>query len=260
MKRSTLPHLLWLVFLTAFPPLTSAQQQNNTPVWQDEFDGTLLDTAKWRHRAPGPRRDGVNVRDAVRLDGKGHLLFITSDEGGRYHTGMIGTQETFQTTYGYFECRVRLQRQPGYWSAFWLQSLKMNRGGDPDTSGAEIDIFEFLRIHPERIYHTIHWDGYGDRHKQAGVQPEIPGLDKGFHTFGLEWAPSEYIFYVDGNETWRTREAVSNSSEYMILSTEVGSWGGDIGRAALPDTFLVDYVRVYAHRPPGANRHTGSRQ
>ncbi len=32
---------------------------------------------------------------------------------------------------------------------------------------------------------------------------------------------------------------------YIKLSDEIGKWGGDIGKAKLPDEFLVDYVRVY---------------
>jgi hypothetical protein len=33
--------------------------------------------------------------------------------------------------------------------------------------------------------------------------------------------------------------------EYILISDEVGKWGGDTGKAKLPDQFLVDYVRVY---------------
>ena len=33
--------------------------------------------------------------------------------------------------------------------------------------------------------------------------------------------------------------------EYILLSDEIGKWGGDIEKAKLPDEFLVDYVRVY---------------
>jgi hypothetical protein len=33
--------------------------------------------------------------------------------------------------------------------------------------------------------------------------------------------------------------------EYLLLSDEVGDWGGDITKAKLPDEFQVDYVRVY---------------
>ena len=31
----------------------------------------------------------------------------------------------------------------------------------------------------------------------------------------------------------------------IILSLEVGKWAGDIEDATLPDSFTVDYVRVY---------------
>ncbi len=33
--------------------------------------------------------------------------------------------------------------------------------------------------------------------------------------------------------------------EHIKLTEEIGDWGGDIRKAALPDYFLVDYVRVY---------------
>jgi beta-glucanase (GH16 family) len=68
---------------------------------------------------------------------------------------------------------------------------------------------------------------------------------EGWHTFGLWWKPDEYIFYVDGKETWRTTTAVCQVPEYIKLSDEIGKWGGDISKAKLPDAFLVDYVRVY---------------
>jgi beta-glucanase (GH16 family) len=69
---------------------------------------------------------------------------------------------------------------------------------------------------------------------------------QGFHTFSLLWLPDEYVFYVDAKETWRTRAGgVCQAPLYIKLSDEVGSWGGDIRKAQLPDRFLVDYVRVY---------------
>jgi len=69
---------------------------------------------------------------------------------------------------------------------------------------------------------------------------------KGFHTFGLLWTPEEYVFYVDEKETWRTSAGgVCQVPLYLKLSDEVGSWGGDVSKAKLPDRFLVDYVRVY---------------
>jgi beta-glucanase (GH16 family) len=215
-------------------------------VWADEFDGTTLDRTKWVYRQLGPRRDAVNVKDTVSLDGKGTLVLTTRKEGDKYHTAMIATQGKFETTYGYFECRARLQTQLGHWSAFWLQSPTMGKEvGNPAESGTEVDIFEYLLKYGEKILHNIHWDGYGKDHQRAGTKVAIPGLGKGFHTFGLLWTAEEYVFYVDGKETWRTNKGISKRSEYIILSLEVGKWAGDIAKVNLPDDFLVDYVRVY---------------
>jgi beta-glucanase (GH16 family) len=226
------------------------------PVWSDEFDGTALDTTKWMYRGLGPRKGGVNVKEAVTLDGKGHLVITTTKVGDKYHTGMIATQGIYERAYGYFECRVKFQRSIGHWSAFWLQSPKLGQElGNTKTSGTEIDIFEYLRRYTNRMHHNLHWDGYGKHHKSKGKRLDIPGLGEGWHTVGLAWTKDEYVFYVDGKETWRTKEAVSGIPQYIILSAEVGKWAGDIAKAKLPDSVLFDYVRVYSERPLQGARH-----
>ncbi len=215
-------------------------------VWSDEFEGDELDASKWDYRGLGPRRDAINVKETVSLDGEGHLVLTTKRAGDAYHTAMIGTQGKFETTFGYFECRVKLQEQIGHWSAFWLQSPSLGEPlGDPQKAGTEIDIFEYLRKDGDRVHHNLHWDGYGEHHQHAGKTVTVPGLAKGWHTFGLLWTDSEYVFYVDGQETWRSDKGVSHRDEYMILSLEVGKWAGDIAEAKLPDPLYVDYVRVY---------------
>ena len=215
-------------------------------VWSDEFSDATLDMTKWDFRLLGPRRDGVNVKDTVSLNGKGHLVLTTKRSADAYHTAMIGTQGKFETTFGYFECRVQLQAQIGHWSAFWLQAPTMGKEiGNPAESGTEIDIFEYLRKFGDEVVHNLHWDRYKKDHKHAGGRASVPGLSKGWHTFGLLWTEKEYVFYVDGKETWRTDKAISKRSEYIILSLEVGKWAGDIAKATLPDNLYVDYVRVY---------------
>jgi beta-glucanase (GH16 family) len=98
------------------------------------------------------------------------------------------------------------------------------------------------------VYHNLHWNGYGKHHKSEGIKVKIEGVDKGFHTFGLEWNADEYVFYVDGKETWRTTEAVSHRPEYMILSAELTGWGGDFSKSNFPDKVIFDYVRVYKEK------------
>jgi beta-glucanase (GH16 family) len=98
----------------------------------------------------------------------------------------------------------------------------------------------------DRVQHALHWDGYGEHHKSAGHVAKAPGVMDGFHTFSLLWTPEEYVFAVDGKETWRTKAGgVCQTPLYIKLSDEVGPWGGKISEAKLPDCFVVDYVRVY---------------
>lgn len=216
-------------------------------LWSDEFEGDALDLSKWNYRGLGCRRDAVNVKETVTLDGEGHLVLTTRRSGAEYHTAMIGTQGKFETTFGYFEVRVKLQEQVGHWSAFWLQSPSLGDPlGDVARAGTEIDIFEYLRKDGDRVHHNLHWDGYSaEHHKRSGKTVTVEGLGAGWHTIGLLWTEAEYVFYINGQETWRSAEGLSHRDEYIILSLEVGKWAGAIANATLPDHFYIDYVRVY---------------
>jgi len=221
------------------PPAPNGKTWNL--VWHDEFEGINLDETKWEVMPDAPRKGGWWMRKAITLDGKGHLVISTLKDGDRYIDGCVRTRGKFEHSFGYYVARVQLQKQPGHWSAFWMMpSGGLKAGGD----GTEIDIYEKPWL-DDRVQQTLHWDGYGKDHKSEGKVVTVPGIMQGWHTFGLWWKPDEYIFYVDGKETWRTKKAVSQVPEYIKLSDEIGKWGGDIAKAKLPDAFLVDYVRIY---------------
>lgn len=223
-------------------------------IWHDEFDGQKLDEAKWIIPPDAPRRDGWWMQKAVTLDDKGHLVIHTLKEGDRYIDGCVETRGKFQHTFGYFVARIQLQKQQGHWSAFWLMGPGVGKVGNEGRDGTEIDIMEKPWL-DDRVHHALHWDGYGKAHKHAHRDTNVPGVMKGFHTFGLLWTPDEYRFYIDGKETWCTKAgSVCKVPLYIILSDEVGKWGGDISKANLPDCFLVDYVRVYDIVPESTTR------
>ena len=214
-------------------------------VWRDEFEGPTLDETKWE-RIDGPRRDAYWSKDDAYLDGKGCLVLRTRKEGERYSSGAVRTKGKFEHRYGYWECRCKFPKQPGHWPAFWLMPAQ----GLPDAdvggaAGTEIDIMEKAWL-TEKINHALHWNGNASHHKQEAREIEQPGLNEGFHTFAVLWSTDEYVFFVDGKETWRTKGGgPSQALSYAKLTEEIGPWAGKIEEATLPDYFVVDYVRVY---------------
>ncbi|MHB1037007.1 MAG: glycoside hydrolase family 16 protein [Pirellulales bacterium] len=213
--------------------------------WQDEFDGQKLDETKWEIPPDAPRRDASWVRRAVSLDGQGHLVIKTFKEGDKYFDGCVRTRGKHEHTFGYYVARIQLQKEVGHWPAFWLMGRNVGRVGDEGRDGTEIDIMEKPWLDGQ-VNHALHWDGYGRAHKSAGKKVDVPGVMEGFHTYSLSWMPDEYVFYIDGRETWRTKAGgVCQAPLFVKLSDEVGTWGGDISKAKLPDQFVVDYVRIY---------------
>ena len=242
------------IVLAAFSVASAAETQDDLPqapggktwklVWHDEFDGQQLDESKW-DVPEGKRRDGWWSREAISLDGQGNLLISTLEQDGKYLDGCVRTRGKFEHAFGYYVARIRLQEQPGHWSAFWMWGPSVGEIGSDGRDGTEIDIMEKPWL-DARVQQTLHWDGYGQHHRSSGKVVEVPGVMEGFHTFSLWWKADQYVFYVDGKETWRTDAGgVCQVPLYIKLSDEIGKWGGDITKARLPDRFVVDYVRVY---------------
>ena len=235
-------------------------------VFEENFDGPAGAPAaveRWSDWYPGPRKDGFNVAEACRLDGKGNLVITMKRNNGRIETGGIETRRKFAATHGYFECRAKLLDSPGAWSAFWVQSPAIGKPvGDPANAGVEIDVIEYFSGHWKyhgQARHTIHWDGYAKpHHRKMDTGMEMPDIAAEFRVFAVKWDNQGYVFYIDGEETGRLPEApVSNRPQYLILSCETAKWAGDISKAKLPDTFQVDYAS--GRRPRNSRRIASGR-
>ncbi len=222
-----------------------AEGKKLTLVWQDEFSGATLDETKWNKLGDWKRRDGFWVKEDAYLSGKGTLLLRTKKDGDRYTCGAINSRGKFEHRFGYYVARCKMPSEPGHWPAFWMMCSGVNQVGDDGRDGTEIDIME-IPWRDGKITMNLHWDGYGKDHKSAGTKITLPELKEGFHDYGLLWTSTEYVFYVDGREVWRSSAGgVSQVPEFLKLTEEIGTWAGDIAKARLPDYFEVDYVRVY---------------
>ena len=241
----------WLENMIA-APREGPPSRDYKMVWNDEFDGPKLDETKWGHRYVGKRRSGWIDPECVTFDGQGHMLISVKKVGDEYHGGMIGTEKKKSWTYGYFECRVKVATELGMNTAFWMQAPRM---GSPDQgksvaddtahNGTELDILEYIARQGEVAHFNLHWNGYGKLHKSAPADSLLHGMREGFHTYGMEWTPEGYTFYLDGRYMWHTTEAISKTDEYIILDLEVSDWAGGIDKANLPASAIFDWVRVW---------------
>lgn len=248
-----------------------AQEDSNNhmaePVWQDEFEGTgEIDFTKWerqeynrRNNNSGP--DGWWSKEDSYLDGNGNLIIRVrkiEDKNGDgdscdYSVGALRSKGRFQKRYGKFEIRCKLPTQPGWWVAFWMMQGNVSAVGNGGVDGTEVDIMEGFGW-TNKINYAFHWDGYGDDHKSIGKQLYPSNIHEGFHTYALEWYPEMYIFYIDGEETWRSEGGgVCQYPGYIKVTGEISTedwannsyWANDPADAVYPDSFIVDYVRVY---------------
>lgn len=254
---------LWLVSGIATDRAFAQIPQGYTLAWSDEFSGTTLDSNKWRVRYPGMRDGAMVTAESVTLNGTGQLRLTTFLRDGLVHTGMIGTQQTFQQKYGYFEARIKFQKSQGHHGAFWLQSPTYGLIIDnPEESGTEIDIFEFFGSgRPDRgMFSTVWWNPYTNP-SSIKVTPDLtqflsngsrtrrPEMSDKYYVYGLLWTPTAYVFYINGVEVGRITESISQVNEYIVLSLLSSSWErARLPLNLLPESMLVDYVRVYA--PP----------
>jgi beta-glucanase (GH16 family) len=242
-------------------------------VWQDDFDGTALDTTKWSAVQHGFVDNGeiqfyTNRPENVRVaDG---YLWLTAIRETYTGTGpwMDGQQKTSEFTsgkveslgkaefrYGKIEARLRMPRNPGTWPAFWMLGRNLLEPGVGWPKCGEIDIMEHANIedwvgaaiHTETYNHTI-----GTQKTGSTI---VPGYDTDFQVYGVEWTPDKLAFSVNGAVYFTVTKSALGSSPsewpfdqpfWLILNLAVGgAWGGNPTGGTYPSTMQVDWVRVY---------------
>ena len=240
-------------------------------VFSDDFNGTSLDLDKWSPR-------NLTGLDHVRVaDGLLAIDVDRSKDGKKLETGSIWTKQSF--LYGYFEARLKFTRQNGWWAAFWLYADTV---GNPFLDGFEIDIFEdyYVRRLDEEgrskrtIDHNLHMYVNGTL-KSWNYLETLKGSLDDFHVIGCKWTPFEISYYMDGelieatarHSPWQSvtfdpfNHAVGAVPLKAILSGQImrpeASWLKDLSdysKSALPERFLVDWIRIYAFPDPPAER------
>jgi beta-glucanase (GH16 family) len=174
-------------------------------------------------------------------------------------SGLVTTQHSFSSTYGYWSIRANLPGAMRTWPAFWL--LPTAKTAANGGSVPEIDVFEeyagilnqggnppSLNDRTGRPISTIH--PLGGPAMSCGETPTYvaPGT---WHTYGVLWEPTKMTFYVDEVETCEKDIAVSDP-HYLLVNVAMDGRGytpGPTSPAEYPATMAVDWVR---HQPLSA--------
>lgn len=219
-------------------PETVRAQGYNKVSFQDEFDGTSLDTSKWGYQYgcfdPAQHSqaqytdspDNVSVHDGhlnltaryspMKTKWDGSQVPRTCKNGditydAPFTSGMITTKtKDGKVLYAapgtgfYAEARVKLPTARSSWSAFWGTGTK---GGWP--ANGEIDIFESKGYDPSFLMSNIHTPRAGNPKKtqqhQGAMHGDTATSQSEWHTYGLLKTADAIEFYFDGQMTHRVK-------------------------------------------------------
>lgn len=234
--------------------------------WADEFEYIgLPDSSKWGYDTEGNDAGWGNNEAQFYTEARGKnakvengLLKITAHkdnfEGKEYSSARLISKADWK--YCKVEVRAKLPDAFGTWSAIWMMpgGWTFNDGNWPDIG--EIDIMEHVGHDLGVIHASAHSKDYQwQKQTQKTATINVPGVNKKFHNYILEWTPETMKAYVDDSLYFEYRNEGNGESTwpydkpyYLILNIAVGgAWGSikGIDANAFPQTMEIDYVRVY---------------
>ena len=259
-----------------------------TLVWSEEFDtGSALDTTVWSYDLGDGCDAGIcgwgnsefqnYTSDPANVRVEGGQLIITAlketvngpgDPGPDsyvFTSARIKTENKLTVQYGSIEARIQLpDLADGLWPAFWTLGNNISTVGWPAC--AEIDIFEMGSaaaiaegVINRRVGSHAHWDIDGSYAGYGLTYTSATNLNDSFHTYRMEWTPTDVSTYIDGIPIWTMNLSNPGSfsgeefhqRHFLILNLAVGGTYTGITEtssgitATFPAEYRVDWVRIY---------------
>jgi hypothetical protein len=206
-------------------------------VMSDSFDGSSVDTTKWRVYGPWiPGNGGHGVRDGSAVSVADGLLTITA----RMVDGTLvsgGMSNKLDQTYGFYEFLVRTDGDPGMSTSgvvlTWPQSQNWPIDG-------ENDIFE-TTDDPDRdpIKSFVH---YGADNKQYWFHHGARGTN--WHAMAMEWDASAIRIYRDGILRWTLTDKAAIPDVAHHLSIQLDAYKNTMSGTV---RLQVSWVKIYQH-------------
>ncbi|HJQ41889.1 MAG TPA: glycoside hydrolase family 16 protein, partial [Jatrophihabitantaceae bacterium] len=254
-----------------------------TCTFDDEFDGTALDSAKWSAQltsssgfTSGPAWSPVcyfNSPDTI-AEQDGYLRLSVIRESApfycgthqtyfstQYAGGSVSTYSGFTQTYGRFEVRAQLPQTTarGLQETFWLYPRYLTYGAWP--ASGEIDFAELYSQYANLDIPYVHYRYDTTTTAAATNTNTVTAYNctidyTAFNTYAVDWQPGRITISVNDNPCLVDNYAASGLTSpapfdqpFMVVLTQalgMGTNAFDPATTPLPATTLVDYVRVWS--------------
>lgn len=229
-------------------------------VWSDEFSGNTLNTNDWTHEIGNgcPNLCGwgnselQSYRSQNTTVADGHLTIEAKQEAsGLYTSSRIKTQGKQFFKYGRIDIRAKIPRGNGLWPALWMLGESISSVGWPRSG--EIDIMEMIGGSNSTTLGTAHWFNGGHNYTGGNTTIASGELADEFHVYSIIWTAQSISWYLDDDPQpfFVLDISPSELSEFrenffFLFNIAVGgTLGGSVDNSNLPQTMVVDYIRVF---------------
>ena len=230
-------------------------------VFFDDFLGSSVDTSQWTvmNREGDQSNSELQCYTPANAAVTGGNLQITSrvqpstcsGHSSNYTSAML-QWTSFNFTYGTVEIRAKMAGGQGTWPALWFlgsncQASNINSADNvapcswPNVGSDEIDMTEIKGGALTTVWQNVISGSSGFQ----TCKPTTSDVSQNWHTYGLVWAPGSLTWTIDGVQTCKFTSQIPSTPMFLLINTAMGGGGGgSINDATLPQTLLVDYVKV----------------
>jgi beta-glucanase (GH16 family) len=229
-------------------------------IFFDDFSGATVDSAQWTTMDRSGDQSNSELqcyRPANVMTADGSLQIVSQAQpvicdgnAFNYTSGMVQWTH-FNFTYGTVEIRARLAGGQGTWPTLWFLGadcqasniVSADNTGPchwPDPGSDEIDMTEVMQGAVWEVNQQVHSGA-----NNSGCQPLTTDVSQNWHTYSLYWAPDSLVWKIDDVPTCSITEGVPSTPMFLMINTAIGGiGGGTVDDATLPQSLVVDYVKV----------------
>ena len=242
---------------------SDAYRPGRTLIWEDDFTGTILNTANWdyenNYSRPNEVQNYVAGTNNVWVENSNLVIKAKKEwsNGKEWSSGCIHTDNKREFMYGRFEAKIKIPQTVGSFPAFWTLGGNYEEGaGITWPYCGEIDIMEhkygYAWTTAGALYRTdLVWDNWDAKDLGRVDSGNIGSFDD-YHIYAMEWTYNKIDYYVDDrlighsdisdDSTW----FMFHQPHYILLNQALGGAGGNVPSNMTEYTMYVDWVRVYA--------------